>query len=93
MNKDNLPINANICEVDNGAYYQVKLDWIPRSGELIDLHSFLDQAGGRPHSHHYEVVQVVHELHDVAESAERSHTGHHFIQVYVKPSHNKFLKS
>jgi len=91
MQKDNPLINGNICEID-GAYYPVVLKWIPRPGELINLFSFLDQASDHPHHHDYEVVHVVHELHDIAKGEERSQTGHHFVQIYVKPSQHKFLK-
>lgn len=43
----NLPIEANICEID-GAYYPVRLHAIPRVGELIDLFSFIEQAAQEP---------------------------------------------
>ena len=92
MHKDDLPINANICEVDDGPYYPVRLEWIPRPGDLIDLFSFIEQAARQPPQRHYEVVQVVHTLHDVFEGEERSYGGHHFVSVFVKPAQSGFLK-
>jgi hypothetical protein len=82
-----LPINANISEID-GAYYPVQLKWVPRVGELIDLWSFIDQVGNYPPMHHYEVVQVVHKLYDVTDHARE---GHHFVTVYVRPSQSNFF--
>jgi len=76
-------VNANIQEVD-GAYYQVHLSWIPRVGELIDLFSFLDASSGHQAQHSFEVVQVVHKLHDVVEHSPSASSGHHFVTVLVK---------
>ena len=87
-----LPINANICEVDGGAYYQVLLLWVPRVGELIDLWSFLDQVDGNTPVHRYEVVQVIHKVHDVAEKVSQSHKGHHFVEILVKPSQSSSFR-
>jgi hypothetical protein len=84
-------IEANICEID-GAYYQVKLHAIPRVGELIKLFSFVDQADKRPPTKHYEVVQVVHEIHDVSEKVPLSKDGRHFVSVFVKPASSKFFE-
>lgn len=86
-----LPINANICEV-NGLYYPVRLAWLPRPGDLIDLYSYLEAAAKRPDvKRYYEVVQVVHELRDIAEKVQQSHHGYHFVTVHVKPSQSSFF--
>ena len=74
-------VNANVSEV-GGAYYPVHLEWVPRVGELIDLWSFIDQASGHAPAHRYEVLQVVHKLHDVSEKGD----GAQFVTVFVKPS-------
>ena len=47
-----LPINANISEVD-GAYYPVRLLWVPRVGELIDLYSFIDTVDHNQPAHRF----------------------------------------
>ena len=78
-----LPINANICELD-GAYYPVRLEWVPRVGELIDLFSYIEQADGRPSGRHYEVIRVIHKLRDIADKVPASHDGCHFVEVHVK---------
>ena len=88
-----LPVNANIVE-KGGPYYQVRLQWVPRVGELIDLHSFLEQArgikegDGDPGTRWYEVVQVVHKINDVTE---RFPQGAHFVTVHVVPSSSPHL--
>jgi len=84
-------IEANICEFD-GAYYQVRLHAVPRVGELISLFSFADQATKHPPTKHYEVVQVVHEIHDVSAKVPLSEDGHHFVSIFVKPSDSKFFR-
>lgn len=81
--------NANIQEINGGAYYQVRLEWVPRVGELIDLWSFVDQASGDAPAHRYEVVQVVHKFQDVSKKSE----GAHFVTIHVRPSgSNSFFK-
>ncbi len=75
-------VNATIKEVD-GAHYPVRLNWVPRIGELIDLYSLIDASTGDPPDHQYEVVQVVHRLYDVTK---KEPEGFHFITVFVKPS-------
>lgn len=85
-----LPINADICEVNKGAFYTVRLDWVPRVGELIDLFSFIDQADGNAPKHYYEVVQVVHKLHDMTEKVPQANKGHHYVSVFVKPATREF---
>lgn len=97
-----LPIEANICEIPEkgengqdsgevGAYYQVRLYAVPRVGELIGLFSFLDQASGDLAEKQYEVVQVVHKVHDVSEKVPQSKGGSHFVSVFVKPASSKFF--
>ncbi len=81
-------VNANIKEVD-GAHYPVRLNWVPRIGELIDLYSLMDTSTGDPPVHQYEVVQVVHRLYDVTEKVQK---GFHFITVFVKPSSASFFR-
>ena len=85
-----LPINANIAEID-GAYYQVRLEWVPRIGELIDLWSFKDQADNLPPAHRYEVVQVIHKIHDVTDKLPDRQDGAHFVTVLVRPSQSMYF--
>mgnify|MGYP000882980320 CR=1 FL=1 len=87
----NSKINANICEINQGAYYPVKLNAIPNVGDLIDLWSFIDQADNYQPIKHYEVVQVVHKLHDVSDKIPRTQEGHHFVNVFVKPVESKYF--
>lgn len=84
MNKPT--IEANICEIKTGDYHQVKLYAVPRAGELIKLFSFVEKAAGRPPEKQYEVVRVEHELCDVCDDVVESKAGHHFVNVWVKPS-------
>jgi hypothetical protein len=79
------PVNANICEV-NGPYYPVKLTWLPRVDDLIDLRSHSEQTDGGQPSRHYKVVQVVHRIREFAEKASPSHGGFHFVEIYVAPA-------
>ena len=64
---------------------------MPHVGELIELFSFIEQADSRPPVRHYEVVQLVHDVHDVTERVSQSEGGHHFVTVFVKPSDSKFF--
>lgn len=81
----NPTINANICETEGGPYYRVLLHTIPRVGELIDLYSYLDQESKK-----YEVVRVLHKLHDVTEKFPKSENGCHEVSVYVKHIQSEF---
>ena len=85
-----LPVNANIVEA-GGAYYSVKLAWVPRVGELIDLWSFADQADGYKPVHRYEVVQVIHRLYDLTDKVPQGQAGFHFVTVHVKPSASSYF--
>jgi hypothetical protein len=90
-----IPIHANICEIEGtkgelGAYYPVRLYAIPRVGELINLFSFIDQSTNHPPVKHYKVVQIVHDVYDVQEKS--SKRGHHFVNIFVKPTKSKFFK-
>lgn len=85
-----LPINANISEID-GPHYPVRLEWIPRVGDLIDLYSFIDTATKHPPVHRYEVVQIVHKMYDVTDKVSGGEEGHHFVTVHVKPSQSHFF--
>lgn len=78
-----LPINANISEID-GPYYAVKLQWVPRAGELIDLWTFTEQAEHGSPVHHYEVVQVVHRITTALDKGGREHKGQHVVTIHVK---------
>lgn len=88
-----LPIDANIREIGGGPYYPVKLHALPKAGELIELYSFIDAAAKPPPKKFYEVVQVVHQLHDVSDKIWQSKGGSHFVTVFVKPSQSEFLQS
>lgn len=91
------PIEAHISVI-NGPYYPVKLNVIPRVGEFIDLHSFIDQQANLPCDHYYQVVRVVHKIHDVPSEDSSPQPlkaliekGHQLVTVYVKPSSDKLL--
>ncbi len=84
-------IEAHICEI-KGAFYPVKLHAIPKVGDLIDLWSFIDQAAKYPPVKHYEVVRVVHKIHDVSEKIAHTQDGHHFVSVFVKPSDSELFE-
>ena len=83
------PIEVNVSEID-GAYFPVRLHAIPRVGDLIDLYSSIDHSTGHPPRKHYEVVQVLHKLHDVTDKVPHA-TGHHFLTIVVKPSTSKYF--
>jgi hypothetical protein len=87
------PIQANIVETESGIYYPVRLYAVPQAGELIKLFSFIEQADKRPPVRHYEVVQIVHDVHDVTERVSQSEGGHHFVTVFVKPSASEFFSN
>ena len=77
--------NANITEID-GPYYPVRLEWVPRVGELIDLYPFTEvEAGHRPSRLRYEVVQVVHHMHDVTH---KQPDGSHSVEIFVRQAHS-----
>jgi hypothetical protein len=89
------PSAANgIISEKGGPYYTVKFNWVPRVGELIDLTSFLEIRQKRPDESRrfYEVVAVVHIMHDVDEGGKRSHHGHHNLKVVVKKSKSKHFE-
>jgi len=81
-----LPINGYIRQVPDGPYYPVKLEWVPRVGELIELLSFHDQVEGIPPKICYEVVQVLHSIHDIAKHVPQSHKGAHYVTIFVRLS-------
>ncbi len=86
-------VNAHIQEVgEAGAYYPVRLTWTPLRGELIELTSFTDRATGSPAMHWYEVLQIVHELHDVHDGEEASYGEDHFVRVLVRPVTNDAIR-
>lgn len=90
-----LPIDANVQEIGDGPFYPVKLHSVPRVGDLIKLYSFIDANDKNFKGEamkHYEVVQVVHDLHDVSEKIPQAKHGCHAVIVFVKPSGSAFLK-
>jgi len=89
---NDLPIEAHICEINDGPYYPVKLHSVPRVGELIDLWSFLNQTAGHEPAKWYEVVQVVHKIFDVTDKVPRSETGSQFVSLFVKPTASKYFQ-
>jgi hypothetical protein len=77
--------NASIVDVTGGAQYRVRLDWIPRTGELIELWPFTDPPSSMPGAHTFEVVQIVHKLfHVVATDLPREEELDQTFMVYVK---------
>ena len=93
-----LPINANIYEVDaepgNGRYFPVRLNWVPRVGELIEMTSFAEIAA--KHTQYilqYKVIQVVHYIGDLSDKFEHTQKGSHSVVVHVEktqiPDYNK----
>lgn len=89
MNKPT--IEAHICEI-GGAYYPVKIHTIPNIGDLIDLWSFIDQADNYSPVKHYEVVRVVHKIHDISEKIPDTKDGYHFVSIFVKPSDSELFQ-
>lgn len=87
-----LTIEANICEINNGPYYPVKLHTVPRVGELINFFSFKDQADNYPPSKHYEVVQVIYKISDESDKVPGSKGGPQSISVLVKQTTNKYFR-
>ncbi len=81
----NPTIDAHIHEI-NGARYDVKLHAVPAKGDLISLYSFLDDSTGDPANKYYEVVQVLHSLHDVTDRVPNATDGSHYVNVFVVPS-------
>lgn len=63
------------------AYYTVELQWIPRIGETITLHSTLDEAEGDPFTHHLEVTKVNHKIVDIAQKQANDTRNLHFVEV------------
>ncbi|HEX9953454.1 MAG TPA: hypothetical protein VGB53_16920 [Rubricoccaceae bacterium] len=86
-------IEANIQETDDGPFYPVRLWAVPRVGELINLHSFLDQNSGHTATHYYEVVKVIHRLHDVIEGDQHAGSGHQSVVLFVRPSTDSIFKA
>jgi hypothetical protein len=78
-------INAIIEELNQKTYYPVLLQVIPKKGELIELYSFIDQSTAHQPNHSYEVVNVIHTIHDVTEKYTPSLNGSHGIKIIVKP--------
>lgn len=86
-------ILANIHVID-GAYYQIKLFAIPKAGELIKLHSFVEQlSGNTPLTIQFlEVVQIVHDIQDYTEKGTNLMDGSHFVNIIAKPVESQYFE-
>jgi hypothetical protein len=63
----------------DGLHFKVRLEWVPRIGEIIELHSAADKADYR-----YEVRSVIHQLRHIGEDAAESQRGEHWVIVHVQ---------
>src|SRR5215813_11361043 len=90
---DELPIAARLIEVNDGPSYGLKVKAVPRVGELIELYSYLEAQAKQPTFKYYEVVAVVHKIHEVSERVPVSEPGAHEVRIYVKESHSSNLRS
>ena len=86
-------IEAHITEINDGPFFRVNLLAVPCVGELIDLHSYLDQKAGFNSRKLYEVVSVIHKVHEPKEDFEPLEHGSHFVTVLVKTSNSKYFDS
>jgi hypothetical protein len=89
-------IEAQVIEINDGPYFNVKLGTLPHVGDLIDLYSLVDEAANYQPDKHYEVVQVLHKLYEVPanvvpNSRESLVAGTHLVTVFVKPSTSNFF--
>ena len=84
----NNKISATIHEINEGPYYEVLLYSIPKVGEYINLYSHLDNSSGHDATHNYEVINIVHEVHDIATKVESSKDGYHSVRIFVRRSSN-----
>lgn len=75
-------INAHVSE-PNGAYFEVKLHFLPAIGDLIKLRSLKDAEEKLPPVHYYEVVKIGHVIHDITD---KRPSGEHFPIIFVKKS-------
>jgi len=82
-------IDAHVIEI-GGPYYRVRLSTIPRVGELISLWCHQDHRDGRNPVHRFQVVQVVHDLLDVADG-DVPPSPAHFVTVHVHPAQSSFF--
>jgi hypothetical protein len=87
------PTNAIIAEVDGGPFYRVRLEWVPRVGELIELFSYTEMQANNPSKMSYEVVQILHDVHEVAESVPLSLKGAHSVTVFVRTSNSAHFRT
>lgn len=85
-------ILANI-HVIGGAFYQVKLFAVPKAGELIKLHSFVEQLARNTALtiQFLEVVQIVHDMQDYTEKGTNLTDGSHFIHIIAKPAESEYF--
>ena len=77
-------ITAQIVEI-GGAYYNVELTRVPRTGEFIEFYSALDKSTGHEPQHFYVVAGVKYDVTDGPNPQ-----NHESVTVYVKPTHNPF---
>ncbi|MGI2174561.1 hypothetical protein [Shewanella ulleungensis] len=80
MNK----IKAIIQENDDGAYYHALLSAIPRPGEEITFYSYQDKLTAHQSLHHYVVLSVSHDIHDVTDNVAASLDGFHQVTILVE---------
>lgn len=85
-----MSVNAHISEMPGddgsiGAYYEVRLEYIPRVGETIDLYSNTDAASGHEPRHLYEVVGVEHKLSDIPRGSDKN-LASQFVIIRVTPA-------
>lgn len=90
MTNDNL-IEASIHEID-GPYFLVKLQSIPAKGDLIDFFSFVDANEPSHGKYRYEVVQIVHYIHDLSEKTGNFVDGAQAVRIYVKKTVSEFFE-
>ena len=75
----NLPIDAHI-NLEDGAYYNVRLCAIPRIGETINLYSLVDEVSGHKATHLLRVTDIQDEVHDIPAGAKEP-AGKHFVVI------------
>lgn len=70
----------SIIEYDDEVHYNVRLLFVPRVGERIELQSLVETANGKPQPKPSEVTAVIHQLIDVKDE----HGGGHSVKIIVK---------
>jgi hypothetical protein len=82
-------IRAIVQEIDDGAFYNVLLQAIPRVGEQIDLFSNVDVRDKQKSNHIFKVESISHKIHDVPEDVSDLPEGHHEVTIYVSISNEE----